>query len=80
MLTIESLVGLVANVPAKATRILIKDYQGNPIVAVIEGPNKEVYISTKGDDSFEAFLKNFGLRDTTIVTRMDVNDLKRVIL
>ena len=69
---IETHDGLTNPQVIKATRLVVKDDHGQPVFVVLEqGPNQ--FVSFKATDpDFEAALAQFGLRQTAIVTRVDV--------
>lgn len=51
----------------EATRVLVRDQYGNPILAAIEGAAGEISIMTVGDPNFEDLLAHFGLLATEVV-------------
>lgn len=56
----------------EATRVLVRDKYGNPLVFVIED-GEMVNFKTIDDPDFQQALKDFGINRTIIVKQLDVS-------
>jgi hypothetical protein len=71
-MTVEAHQGLTNPTRLSATRVLIKDQYGQPIVVVVEySPDNLIVETAKNKIQFNQLLADFGIKQTAIVTVAD---------
>ena len=72
-MTIEAHQGLTLPTQLSASRVLIRDAFGQPIAILIEQSPTDILVSTaKNGAEFTKLLSQLGVKQTAIVTTMDV--------